>query len=86
MIWIFYVAVLENDCSKTDDDKKCLFPFRYNGKNYEECTTEDDPEDPPWCATSLRVKDYGNCSAECADNGNHDTHPVFSLRFIYISL
>ncbi len=51
-------------------DKLCLFPFKFQGKTYHECTT-DSYGTKPWCPTWLDKEDYhgknywGFCSPEC---------------------
>ena len=50
-----------------ESDKPCRFPFKYNGKNYFECTTEG-YEDVFWCGTTYSVTDHagwGFCSGPC---------------------
>ena len=39
---------------ETETDQDCIFPFKFNGKTYENCTTDalNDSQDPEaWCAT-----------------------------------
>lgn len=36
--------------SVTEKGELCVFPFKYKGKTYEECTTEE--KNRPWCATT----------------------------------
>ena len=50
-------------------DVSCIFPFKYLGKTYTECTFDDDTE--AWCATALDL--FGNmvegkvarCGGDC---------------------
>ena len=37
-------------------EAQCIFPFKYNGKNYSKCTM--DGSDRFWCATSVDSEDY----------------------------
>ena len=43
-----------------EDGPECVFPFIHNGKTYNNCTTDDFPNDPndlrlimPWCAIKI---------------------------------
>ena len=47
-----------------EPNKPCIFPFKYNGKEYNECTTED-YGDSLWCGTTYSVTHdagWGLCS------------------------
>jgi hypothetical protein len=54
----------------------CIFPFRYNGQDFSECITIDDPEYKLWCSTRVdetgeHVPDggfWGHCGPECEEN------------------
>ena len=35
---------------KTGSRKNCVFPFKYKGKTYNECTTDHSDNGKPWCA------------------------------------
>ena len=58
--------------SGPDDNKPCIFPFRFKGINYHTCTLEQATNGAPWCST--RVDKYGNHIGgqgnygECAPN------------------
>ena len=58
---------------------KCIFPFKYLGKTYSECTLDDDTE--PWCATALNL--FGDMvdgkKALCGDDCN--VLPPANLRY-----
>ena len=51
--------------------KPCIFPFRYNGKSYDSCTTDDDPDNEFWCAIEVKANgdiqrgEWGYCEDEC---------------------
>ena len=54
---------------------KCIFPFKYLGKSYTECTFDDDTE--AWCATGLDL--FGNMvgeKARCGDDCNVQQPPT----------
>ena len=62
---------------------ECVFPFKYRGKTYKECTKIDDQDHRPWCSTKTDSKDYhvsgqgewGHCSSEClSDEGKPWEH------------
>ena len=62
----------QNTCSvkpPSDNTLKCIFPFKYLGKTYSECTFDDDTE--PWCATALDMfgnmveGSKGRCEEDC---------------------
>jgi len=46
----------------------CVFPFKYKGKTYDECTTVRN-SGVPWCATKVNSNgeyvEYGNCERMC---------------------
>jgi len=46
----------------------CHFPFTYNGKSYNECTSHDEPA--PWCATQSEYDgvNWGYCHGAFAGN------------------
>ena len=62
----------QNTCSlkpPSNNISKCIFPFKYLGKTYSECTFDDDTE--PWCATALDMfgnmveGSKGQCGEDC---------------------
>ena len=67
-------------------DKTCVFPFKYRGNMYNECTI--DGHDVAWCATKVNtdktiVQDHwGHCGAGCP--GSLDYPPRSSKTSIYI--
>ena len=65
-----------DDTRNTDQNQPCAFPFNYNGKERNECITDDDHNVPPqlWCPTKVlanREMDnsdiyWGYCTPECS--------------------
>ncbi|XP_040579805.1 72 kDa type IV collagenase isoform X1 [Lepeophtheirus salmonis] len=53
---------------RTTDGFKCIFPFKYYGKTYNNCTNVDNGS-IDWCATSLDINEnvmgWGNCGDNC---------------------
>ena len=51
----------------TEDGDPCVFPFTYNGNDYNSCTKDGNSK--AWCATSVTMfgdyDDYGNCNKNC---------------------
>ena len=53
----------------------CIFPFKYKGKTYHECTTIDS-NNIPWCPTMVDASgngvgtNWGICGSECIGLGN----------------
>jgi hypothetical protein len=53
---------------------QCVFPFVYNGKAYDECTTDDYPLGVAWCATDIDENGeyidgkWGHC-VPCSEGG-----------------
>lgn len=43
--------------SVTEKGELCVFPFKYKGKTYEECITEE--KNRPWCATTENYQGDG---------------------------
>ena len=55
---------------KTTDREKCVFPFKYGGRVYTECTWdwafESDGNDRAWCGTREDARyDWGDCGEGC---------------------
>ena len=58
---------------KNGEGKPCTFPFLYNGKMKDSCTTEDDPDGRHWCATKVdpdtkkltKGGNWGFCKDSC---------------------
>jgi len=48
----------------TTNAKACVFPFKYNGVEYNSCTTEGNG-DTLWCATSVTADESYNAWGEC---------------------
>ena len=46
----------ENPVVQTIEGKYCIFPFRYKGKKYYDCTTDDSENGKAWCATTIDSK------------------------------
>jgi len=57
--WLRNIAGGEDDkrCT-TEDGRICQFPFIYEGKKYNRCTTDNDPDGKLWCST--KVDSSGN--------------------------
>ena len=51
--------------------KPCVFPFRYAGVEYTECTPRDSDTGQPWCATEVDSEGWvvdhkwGDCDTGC---------------------
>nr|XP_040566435.1 72 kDa type IV collagenase-like [Lepeophtheirus salmonis] len=62
-----YSTISADKCA-TISGVSCTFPFKYNGKTYDACTTADN-SGSPWCATSVNAQGeyqgYGNCNTNC---------------------
>eukprot|EP00095_Tigriopus_kingsejongensis_P002458 maker-scaffold1402_size43054-snap-gene-0.8 protein:Tk02458 transcript:maker-scaffold1402_size43054-snap-gene-0.8-mRNA-1 annotation:"hemolymph proteinase 5" len=49
-------------------NRLCVFPFIYDGTNFNECTNRDDPDSKPWCSTLVDALgnhipgNWGHCS------------------------
>ena len=64
---LLLVAECRTMATGPEPDKPCIFPFKYNGKEYFECTAEG-YEDNFWCGTTYSVSDHagwGYCSGPC---------------------
>ncbi|XP_040568610.1 epididymal sperm-binding protein 1 [Lepeophtheirus salmonis] len=60
---------VSSDVCQTKNGQRCIFPFKYNGQTYHNCTTTGN-NNVKWCATSLRDSmeylGYGDClTASC---------------------
>ncbi|XP_059095095.1 uncharacterized protein LOC131889891 [Tigriopus californicus] len=57
----------------TEDNQLCVFPFKYQGRQYDTCVTLG-PKQSPWCSTQVDVNgvhipgSWGNCSTSCSVN------------------
>lgn len=74
-------------CFTTDRSPNvpCVFPFIYQGKTYDECTRDSDPEGKRWCATKVdddglyieNSGQYGYCSQQCFEKDSSiDTRTI----------
>ena len=67
-----------------DANKRCVFPFTYDGIPYNHCTHAGG-EGKPWCATQTNAQGgyidgkWGYCSPGCPDE---ETHRKFILERI----
>merc|ERR1712243_419976 len=63
--------------SGPETSKSCVFPFRYNGIVYSECTSVD--QSAAWCATEVDARGnfisnkYGFCPSSCPSSGSSTT-------------
>ena len=46
----------KNKECRTINCQKCVFPFRYGGKEYNECITVDSDNGAPWCAVQVNIE------------------------------
>jgi hypothetical protein len=46
---------------ETDSGSECVFPFTYNGVEYNDCTTAGHHQE--WCYTDASASSWGNCNA-----------------------
>ena len=59
-----------------DPNKACIFPFKYQGKEFTDCTTTNN-NDIFWCATEVNSKGeyksgkWGVCPEECLHRGKY---------------
>ncbi|XP_007943478.1 cation-independent mannose-6-phosphate receptor [Orycteropus afer afer] len=58
---------------ETEDGDPCVFPFIFNGKNYEECAVEVRPR--PWCATTSNY-DRDHQWGFCKHSNSHRTSAI----------
>ena len=60
---------------KTVGGTPCVFPFRYDNKNFNSCTTIEN-SGIPWCSTKTGKRNkhikgnYGDCDEECSRRSN----------------
>ena len=60
----------------------CVFPFRYNGVSYSQCTLVEAEDNKPWCSTLVDSNGdhvsggghYGDCSPKCPLPGTQTLH------------
>lgn len=58
-----------NNCA-TEDNIPCVFPFIFQGVQYDSCTTDGDPNSKPWCSTRTDNANkhlsgfWGHCQTE----------------------
>ena len=60
-------------CNTTDRRRKCVFPFKFLGREYNECTWDyaffdDDRNDRAWCGTREEadwLSGWGDCGEGC---------------------
>ena len=71
--------------SGPDSGKSCVFPFRFNGVLYNECTLDGNApgETEPWCSTLTNSNDdhvggqgnWGFCASDCTGDGGSTSAP-----------
>ncbi len=70
------------------DVKSCIFPFKYFGQTWTQCTTMNDPEGKPWCSTKVNEKGshvksggfWGRCEENCEPNQLEIPKAVVSVK------
>ena len=69
MSYIFFI-LYSSGCITVSGDQpgeECIFPFKYEGTKYNECTAAEN-DDVPWCATQTDGNNdyvegkWGNCA------------------------
>ena len=82
-------SVIKNDCTTVDEDPDfpnvpCIFPFKYEGKVFHECTNYVYEDFKVWCATEvnettqelLTENSWAECSKSCpSEIPNTIEHP-----------
>ena len=66
----------------TETGEPCVFPFVHNGKSYFDCTTDDEPTEKYWCATTNNF-DRDKRKGFCVDPRNENaggTRSVAQLK------
>jgi len=70
-----------------DSGLPCIFPFIYDGRTYDKCTTRDSDTGQPWCATKVEngtnhVIDYawGDCVEGCPGTNRPCDDRYFSIE------
>ena len=68
-------------------NEPCIFPFKFNGITFDECTTESNTEGnlTPWCSTFVNnfgrhvseTGNWGNCGPDC-------NRKIGKKNFIYL--
>ena len=61
---------------KSRDIKPCIFPFKFSGQTFTQCTTVKDPDDKPWCSTKVNENGnhvtsggyWGHCGQDCDED------------------
>ena len=74
---------------KSQEDKPCIFPFKYLGQTLSQCTTLRDPNDKPWCSTKVDANGnhvttggggfWGHCGQDCDDTQSDVMSAEFSF-------
>lgn len=50
LLFFFSLFFFNAGPGTTEETPKCIFPFTYNGKSYNSCTTDGREDDKLWCA------------------------------------
>ena len=67
----FLFCITTQDSLEGNKGQPCIFPFNLDGKSYNECTTDFDPDGKLWCATETDESDkqvtnkWGYCPNKC---------------------
>jgi len=65
-----------------DPGQSCVFPFKFQGKIYNECPFDPDDQSKTWCSTKVDSngnhvvgqKKWGHCSALCPETDKKETY------------
>ena len=70
----------------TDGGQRCIFPFIYDGKTYDNCTEPGGYRNRPWCAYTVtyqnKYDDWDYCRY-CGKNSNVNDSILFTT-FLFI--
>ena len=73
-----YLQNDEEECmaKKGEETKPCVFPFKWKGRQYHQCTDKNAKNGKPWCAVKVnnnnmkvKKKDQWICETGCPGRG-----------------
>ncbi|XP_065838285.1 uncharacterized protein [Oscarella lobularis] len=81
-VFLCAICATTQSQARTTDSGSCVFPFKYKGTQYDDCTSEG--HDREWCATSVKedlsYREWDNCHVYVPTTEPTSTEPFFTTN------
>ena len=75
-----------------NEGKKCIFPFKYNGKKFNHCISKT-KNDKPWCSTKVskgqhhvaQAGNWGYCGPSCPQFSSGGKKSQYLCKYFHAS-